>query len=220
MPEVMTKTTWMNLKAKMLNIGEEPEKTLVARATNGDRDAFRILVEKYQSRIYSMVYGIVRSKEDAEDLVQESFVKAYFSLKKFRGDSSFYTWLYRIAYNMTIDFKRKMGRRDGVISDVEDDVALAIQSSGLEQGSSQNPLDVVQRKQTAAMINQALSTLSEEHRVAVTLREIDGLSYSEIADVLGVSKGTVMSRIHYAKKGLQKALAEIAPDDVALKEDS
>lgn len=183
------------------------EMALVERAASGDKDAYRILVEKYQNRAYSLVLSIVGGREDAEDIVQESFVKAYISLKNFRGESSFYTWIYRVAYNMAIDFRRRVSRRNGVVTEPRlNDQNESVQVEGVAQDG--DPEKSAERKQLAATLDEAMAQLSEEHRAVIVLREIEGMSYAEIADVLGVSQGTVMSRIHYAKKHLQKALKE------------
>jgi RNA polymerase sigma-70 factor (ECF subfamily) len=183
------------------------EMALVERAASGDKDAYRILVEKYQNRVYSLILSIVGGREDAEDIVQESFVKAYLSLKNFRGESSFYTWIYRVAYNMAIDFRRRVSRRNGVVTEPRlNDQNESVQVEGVAQDG--DPEKSAERKQLAATLDEAMAQLSEEHRAVIVLREIEGMSYAEIADVLGVSQGTVMSRIHYAKKHLQKALKE------------
>jgi len=189
---------------------EEPEKALVQRASKGDRDAYRILVEKYQNRVYSLIVSMVKSKEDAEDITQEAFVKAYLSLKNFRGDSSFYTWIYRVAYNMTIDFKRRSSKRSEFLATGprSEDGSEAPPLDGV--ATDGNPLEEVERRELAGSLEKAMAQLTEEHRAVIMLREVDGLSYSEIADVVGVSQGTVMSRIHYAKKYLQQALKEFA----------
>lgn len=182
------------------------EKELVLKAKNGDRGAYRILVEKYQGKVYSLVFSLVRNREDAEDICQETFVKAYLSLKNFLGNSTFYTWLYRIAYNMAIDFKRSLKRKGGEsveVSELLGNDALSLTAE------SDSPEYTFARKERAAAIDKALKLLSEEHRSVVVLREVDGLSYDEISDVTGISKGTVMSRLHYARKKLQEALAEI-----------
>ncbi len=185
------------------------EKLLIERSSSGDREAFRGLVEQYQSRIMRLVSQIVRSREDAEDIVQESFVKAYLSLESFRGQSSFYTWLYRISYNMAIDFKRKIARRGG------DGVELEEVDKAKHFGSVPSveiPSDSLTRKEQGASISKALAELSEEHKTVIVLREVDGLSYDEIARITGVSKGTVMSRLHYARKRMQSSLQEFAPE--------
>jgi RNA polymerase sigma-70 factor (ECF subfamily) len=184
------------------------ERALVERAAQGDRDAYRILVEKYQNRVLSLVLSMVKSREDAEDIVQESFVKAYLSLKNFRGESSFYTWIYRVAYNMAIDFQRRDTRRNGVVAEVRptggEDEPRPVEGVARDG----NPEESAHRRELAASLDEAMAGLSEEHRAVIMLREVDGLSYAEIADSLGVSQGTVMSRIHYAKKYLQRALRE------------
>ena len=187
------------------------EKKLVEQSSSGDREAFRGLVERYQGRVLRLVKNVVRSQEDAEDIVQESFVKAYVSLESFRGQSSFYTWLYRIAFNMAIDFKRKVARRGG------DPVELKEVDKSKHLGSVpviELPSDSMTRKEQSHFIMKALSELSEEHRAVVVLREVDGMSYEEIAKITGVTKGTIMSRLHYARKRLQGSLTEVAPEGV------
>lgn len=187
----------------------------MTRAAAGDKDAYRALVEKYQSRAFSIAYEIVKSKHDAEDIIQESFVKAYLSIADFRGQSSFYTWFYRIVYNMAIDFKRRTNRRGGEHAEYEDHMSSdSSVFAGATTGKTEGPSDAIFRKEKARKIQEALNEISEEHRMVITLREVDGLSYDEIADVVGVSKGTVMSRLHYARKKLQKALLEFAPSGV------
>lgn len=181
------------------------EKQLIEQSVSGDREAFRGLVDRYQGKLLRLVGQIVRSREDAEDIVQESFVKAYLSLDSFRGQSSFYTWIYRIAFNMAIDFKRRVARRGGEAAPIEDiDTAKNIYTTTV----SEIPSDTVNRKEQAIIITKALEDLSEEHRSVIVLREIDGLSYEEIAKVTGVTKGTVMSRLHYARKKMQGELRE------------
>lgn len=201
------------------------DEELVASTLQGDRQAYRVLVERYQSRILAMAYDIVRNKEDAEDVVQESFVKAFLSLNKFKGQSSFYTWLYRIAFNMAVDIKRKTGRRGG--NHLEYKETLGVSSSGRPDVSGdggeslstiqniEGPHEALVRRQAARKIQEVLAQLSEEHRAVITLREIDGLNYDEIAEALGIPKGTVMSRLFYARKALQKALGEFAPESSA-----
>jgi RNA polymerase sigma-70 factor (ECF subfamily) len=199
---------------------EIKESDLVARAAGGDKEAYRALVEKYQSRAFSIAYEIVQSRHDAEDIIQESFVKAYLSIGDFRGQSSFYTWFYRIVYNMAIDFKRRTNRRGGEHAEYDDRMSGENGVfAGATTGKTEGPSEAIFRKEQARKIQEALNEISEEHRAVITLREVDGLSYDEIADVVGVSKGTVMSRLHYARKKLQKALVEFAPGGVLPHED-
>ena len=184
------------------------DKDLVASAQAGSKEAFRVLVERYQNRAFSIALDIVRSKEDAEDVIQESFVKAYLSLKDFRGNSSFYTWFYRIVYNMAIDFRRRVGRRGGQHAEFDESLTV---SSEMPSADMVTPQESVLRKEEFRAVGAALNEISEEHRAVIMLREVDGLSYDEIADVVGVTKGTVMSRLHYARKKLQKVLSEFSP---------
>ena len=195
---------------------EETDLNLVKRARNGDRDAFSVLLERYQRRLYSVCLGIVRNPDDAQDRLQETAVKVFLNLDRFEGQSSFYTWAYRIASNVCIDFLRKKKRqrtvdyddgiaRDGDVVEGED---LLPSRLGL------NPARVHARKELMGKLTEALDTLSDTHRTIIILREVDGLSYQEIADLTEVSIGTVMSRLHHARKNLQRALAEYVGDDL------
>lgn len=180
---------------------------LVAKASVGDKEAYRVLVEKYQQRVFAIAFDVVRSREDAEDIAQESFVKAYLSLPEFKGESSFYTWLYRIAYNMAIDFRRRTVRRGGAPVEFDETRAdVVAEAAGSVQNRFGSPQELMLRKEESQQIQKVLTEISPEHRAVITLREIEGLSYEEIADVVGVSKGTVMSRLHYARKHLQQGL--------------
>lgn len=203
--------------------GALPDEALVAATLQGDREAYRSLVERHQGRMLQMALEIVKNQHDAEDIVQESFVKAFLSLDKFKGQSSFFTWLYRITHNMAVDHKRRMQRRGGQHFEykeqfgVSSDVGRSKDDSEAEfLPSAQNvegPHEALVRKQTGSKLERAFAQLSDEHRAVVTLREIDGLDYEEIAKALGIPRGTVMSRLFYARKMLQRALQEIAPDD-------
>ncbi len=196
---------------------------LVRMTLAGDREAYRTLVERYQGRLFSTALDIVKTREDAEDVVQETFVKAFLSLGQFKGESSFYTWLYRICFNMAIDIRRKASRRGGTHLEFKEHTGVnraAVQEGARETGGgglanhSQNvegPHDALARKELGRKIQEVLGELSEEHRAVITLREVDGLDYEEIAQAIGVPKGTVMSRLFYARKALQKALEEFAP---------
>lgn len=186
------------------------EEELVRRAAMRDKEAFRELFERYGQRVFAIAYDVVRRKEDAEDVVQESFVKAYLSLPEFRGQSSFYTWLYRIVYNLAIDYRRKTSRRGGETLEYEDSRQSAVTAGASEPPPS--PDEAVSRSERAARIRKELDQISEDHRMVIILREVDGLNYEEIADVLKISKGTVMSRLHYARKKLQKALRDLAEE--------
>lgn len=156
--------------------------------------------------MYHVAYDIMRSQEDAEEVLQEAFVKAYLSIKKFKGNASFYTWLYRIVYNMAIDVKRKYARRGGDKLELNEERLEGQQDQPPGLGIRQNlhPDEELMQKESLKMIDRALKLLSDEHRRVIMMREVDGLSYDEIAKVLKISRGTVMSRIFYARKKLQE----------------
>ena len=152
---------------------------------------------------------------EAEDIVQESFVKAYLSLQDFKQEAAFYTWLYRIVYNMAIDYRRKVARRGGPTVEYDERITREGEKGNEEnpapsvlENRIEGPQEVLLRRERAEKLREALKGISEEHRVAITLREIDGLSYDEIARTTGVAKGTVMSRLHYARKKIQAAFEE------------
>ena len=188
---------------------QEDDAILVARAARGDRDAFRVLVERHQHRSYRLAFEVTRSKEDAEDVIQESFVKAYLALPSFKGESAFSTWLHRIVYNMAIDVRRKRSGKERGREEF-DELKIVPGSDNLAVAREEfHPHARLVSKESAGRIQEELNTLSEEHRAVVILREIEGMSYEEIADVVGVSKGTVMSRLHYARKRLQRGLRDL-----------
>jgi RNA polymerase sigma-70 factor (ECF subfamily) len=169
-----------------------------------------------------MALKVVKNQHDAEDIVQESFVKAFLSLDKFKGQSLFFTWLYRITFNMAVDYQRRSQRRGGQHFEYKEQIGVsrgvgsnATEGAGEEQPLAQNvegPHEALVRKQTGKKLDQAFAQLSDEHRAVITLREVDGLDYEEISQALGIPRGTVMSRLFYARKMLQRALKEIAPD--------
>ncbi len=188
-----------------------PDRELIRRTLSGKKEAFRTLVERYQDRAYRIAYDLLKSEEDARDIVQESFVKAFLSLDKFRQDSSFYTWFYRIVYNMAIDYKRKLVRRGGdPVEYQEEGMNISGSFSSYSQKPGQDP-------QKAAIDKQEIG-LNDEQRATIRLREVDGLSYEEIATVTGVSKGTVMSRLHYARKNLEKAYQAVRSNPASKEE--
>jgi RNA polymerase sigma factor (sigma-70 family) len=174
----------------------DPDQELVTRAQQGDTRAFDALILKYGDKLYSLVYNMTSHKEDTHDLLQEIFARAYSSLQKFRGHSTFYTWLYQIAVNLTLNFLKKRKRRSGVsLNDLD---AAAQADAALIDGTSE-----LQKK-----LNDAMQRLSESHRMVVTMFDIQGMPHGEIAGMLKVSEGTVRSRLHYAHLQLQSALQE------------
>lgn len=190
-----------------VNPNREIDAKIVLAIRAGDAGAYRELVEKYQSRIYAMVCGMVRDREEAHDLTQDAFVKAFKNLERFRLEASFYTWLYRIASNLSIDWLRKQKRRK---HDEFDEAKAARDSTGMIDPvyQKQSPGKAMERSQLKERIFDAMETLSPEHRQIVLLREVEGYSYAEIADVMGIPEGTVMSRLFYARRKLQGLLRE------------
>jgi RNA polymerase sigma-70 factor (ECF subfamily) len=183
---------------------------LVKRCQAGDTEAFDELVTRYRTRVFSMIYNMVHSEQDAWDLAQDSFVKAWRSIKRFRGTSSFYTWIYRIVMNVTIDWLRKKqvkpggGEFDDVIALKEIDPAAktAPKAAAL-------PYETMQRGEIRLRIENAIAQLSPEHRAVILMKEIEEMQYHEIAETLGCSIGTVMSRLFYARKKLQNLLKDV-----------
>ncbi len=186
------------------------DRALVAAASRGDLAAYDQLVRRHQSRIYGLVYNMTSSKEDAEDLVQDVFVKAFSSLKGFRGTSSFYTWIYRIAINRTINFLKRRKKRQALsLNDVDERVER--DPAYVELSARESPVRDTSLLELQEKLNKALLTLSEKHRTVVVLHDIQGLPHEEIARITGCSAGTVRSRLFYARQQLQGELAEFAP---------
>jgi RNA polymerase sigma-70 factor (ECF subfamily) len=182
---------------------------LVGRCRQGDTAAFDELITRYRQRCFAMIYQMVRNEEDAWDLTQDGFVKAWKSLTHFRGQSAFYTWLYRIMANVSLDWLR----RKHVRGDAEFDDQIGVR--GIEPGAptapkpAMQPIERMADREIRARVDAAIEKLSPEHRTVIVLREIEGLDYQEIADAVGCSIGTVMSRLFYARKKLQGALRDV-----------
>ncbi|MES2568849.1 MAG: sigma-70 family RNA polymerase sigma factor [Verrucomicrobiota bacterium] len=197
--------------APPINVEEDPENDLelVARCQTGDQDAFNRLVIRYRQRGFAMVFNMVRNEQDAWDLTQDGFLKAWKSIGRFRGQSSFYTWLYRILMNVAIDWMRR--RQLHGSAEFDDTVAArdVEPAAATVPKSELAPLLKISDKEIRARIDEAILKLSPEHRAVIVLREIDGLDYQEIADSLECSIGTVMSRLFYARKKLQTLLRDI-----------
>lgn len=176
------------------------DEVLVQRSKQGDLDAFNELVLRYESKVYSMAYRFMGNHADAGDLAQETFIRLYQALGGFRGDSSFSTWLYRIAANACRDELRKRQRRRNV------SMEELIESSPANTpvaGNEYSPEETVQRREVQRQVQDCLNELSEDHRLILVMREIQGLSYEEIAGVLQCSLGTVKSRISRARNALK-----------------
>ena len=187
--------------------GEIPEEALVRRARNGDLQSYDELIKRYQERIYATIYHMTSNHEDANDLAQESFIKAFQALASFKGGSSFYTWLYRIAVNKTINFlKQRKNRTHMSLNDLDfnaehDPDLMALISHKTPRRDA--GLSEFQEK-----LNAALQKLSEPHRLVVVLHDVQGQSHEEIAKVMDCNIGTVRSRLFYARQQLQSELAD------------
>ena len=185
----------------------DPDQDLVTRAKNGDTRAFDALILKYGDKLFGLVYSMTNHKEDTHDLLQEIFAKAYHSLPSFRGKSSFYTWIYQIATNRTLNFLKK--RKNRVTSSIDDAESAAQQDPAMiDSTSDANPERRANINELQKKLNDAMMALSEPHRMVVTLFDIQGMSHAEIAKVLGASEGTIRSRLHYAHLQLQSALQD------------
>ena len=181
---------------------------LVARAQQGDTRAFDHLVKKYTPKLYGLVYNMTSNREDTADLLQDVFAKAYRSIKRFMGKSSFYTWIYSISVNMTLNFLKKRGRHhkvslDDVDTGIENDPDF-IRVTTANTGT----LREVNIHELQKRLNAAMMKLSEDHRTVVTLYDVQGLQHAEISKILGVSEGTVRSRLFYAHRLLQTYLED------------
>jgi RNA polymerase sigma-70 factor (ECF subfamily) len=170
---------------------------LIRRSQSGDTEAFGELVTRYRTKIFNMIYGIVGNETDAWDLAQESFLKAWRSIHRFQRRSSFYTWLYRITTNVTMDSLRR--RCHHVEIELDDAIPSLLPGPGVNY----------ERAEIREQVYAALAQLSPEHRAVIVLKEIEDLQYHEIAEILGISVGTVMSRLFYARKKLQSILRPI-----------
>ena len=183
----------------------ETDQKLVQRAQRGDLRAFDLLVLKYQGRISALVSRYISDPGEVEDVTQEAFIKAYRALERFRGDSAFYTWVYRIAANAAKNHLVAKGRRPRSDASIED--AEAFDEFGLSSDSG-SPEAIAMGAELVGVVDAALLALPEELRAALTLRELEGLSYDDIAEVLGCPVGTVRSRIFRAREAIDERVRE------------
>ncbi|MEE3175785.1 MAG: sigma-70 family RNA polymerase sigma factor [Verrucomicrobiota bacterium] len=189
------------------NSNKERDEQLIERCQSGDYTAFDELITVYRGKIYAMIFNMVRNDADAWDLSQDVFIKVWKALSKFEGRSAFYTWLYRIAHNVTYDWLRKKKIRgagefnDEMLNEAEPGVLTAPKTFD-------TPDQNVQRAELRDKMAIAINSLSEDHREVILLKEVEGLSYQEIAESMGSSIGTVMSRLYYARKKLQETLKD------------
>jgi RNA polymerase sigma-70 factor, ECF subfamily len=190
---------------------EVDDLALVTRAKAGDGDAFRALVVRYQRRVYAVALGIVKDPDLAWDVAQEAFVRVHQHLGEFKGDAAFSTWLFRITTHLAIDSVRR--ERTSHKQDIDDVNEAALSDGGegiLATALGTDPRQNALRRELAGKIQDALATLPEKHRTILVLRELEGLSYEELAERLGIHKGTVMSRLFHARKKMQAALRDYA----------
>ena len=186
----------------------EIDRQLVERAQRGDKRAFELLVEKYQRKLARLLSRFIRDPAEVEDVTQEAFIKAYRALPAFRGESAFYTWLYRIGINTAKNYLMAMGRRAPTSTDVE-----AEEAEGFEEGEQlrdiNTPESVLLSNEIAETVNSTIEQLPEELRTAIQLREIEGMSYEDIAQVMNCPIGTVRSRIFRAREAIAERLRPI-----------
>lgn len=186
---------------------EIPDLELVGRTKAGDPEAFDDLIRRYHPRLYGLVYNMTSNHEDTNDVLQEVFAKAYRSIQGFQGKSSFYTWMHSIAVNMTINFLKKRNRRQGVSMD-DEDAGVQNDRSFIEATTGNDPSHEANLTELQKRLNEAMQRLSTEHRAVVTMFDIQGMPHAEISKILGVSEGTVRSRLFYAHRQLQNYLEE------------
>lgn len=183
----------------------DPDQDLVTRAQQGDTLAFDALILKHGDKLYGMVYHMTSHKEDTHDLLQEIFARAYQSLGKFKGNAAFYTWIYQIAVNLTLNFLKQRKRRTRLsLNDMESSIQR--NPAFIDSAHEANPEKQTNLNELQLKLNEAMQKLSHPHRMVVTMFDIQGMSHGEIAKVLNASEGTIRSRLHYAHLQLQSAL--------------
>jgi len=190
---------------------------LVEEARNGSKAAFHALFQKYHRRAFAVALGVLKRPEDAMDVVQDAFIKVHKNIGAFQGTSSFYTWLYRIVMNLAIDHVRRTRR----VVEWGDDVPLheaAGDRTLVPKVEDENPSRTLVRRELSDKIRQALDALPEYHRAVILLREVEGMSYEEMAEVLEVPKGTIMSRLFHARRKMQDQLQPYLEGDFEIAE--
>ena len=204
-----------NREARRREADEDRE--LVELARKGDRAAFRQLIERHQRRAFSIAVGLVRDENDAREIVQEAFLRVHRGLATFQGGSSFFTWLYRIITNLSIDLMRKPGRKDIEYNDFrerDEDEDAAGEFPLISRIDGSDPVNVMRRREIIERLQAALDELPPYHRGVILMREVEGMSYDEMAEAMGVSKGTIMSRLFHARQKLQRALADCYAEEI------
>lgn len=180
---------------------------IVQRVQNGEVSAFNQLVQKYRQPLFSTIYNMTGNREDASDIAQEVFIKAFQSIRRFRGQASFYTWLYRIAVNSSITFIKRAKKQRFINYETIDETLVSTEILEYFTAKTKTEKGAL-LKELQEKLNEALQKLSPKHRIVVILHEVEGMNHKEIADITKTSEGTVRSRLHYAKKMLQAFLQE------------
>lgn len=175
---------------------------LVQKCQSGETGAFQELVSRYHQKVFLVILGLLRNREDALEVAQETFLRAYRKIGGFQGGSSFYTWLYRIGVNLAIDAQRRAKRNP---LDFRESMDSALES---QDEVGRDPFADVHDRELREGLIKALNDLTPEHKAVIVLRTVEGLSYKEIGEILGCSEGTVMSRLHYARKKMQEKLSD------------
>jgi RNA polymerase sigma-70 factor (ECF subfamily) len=188
---------------RRVGLVSEDDRDAVRRVQAGDTEAFEPLVEKYKRKVFRLAYQVLRDQEEALDVAQEAFVKAFRALPAFKGDSAFYTWLFRITMNVALDRKRQRATR---VKSLGTDDVTPEEWERTATSTDPDPEDVASGAERRERIRKGLDSLSEHHRTIIILSDIEGLQYREIAEVLGIPMGTVMSRLHHARKRLREVL--------------
>jgi len=187
-----------------LRMGGETDQAVVERVIRGDANAFSVLVDKYQDRIYSVALNYVSNPEDAVDVAQETFLKAYTKIRTFDSASAFYTWLYRIAINTAIDFLRK--RKSRPVESLDDEKFTELGIEPVSRDLAADPEAVAVRSEQARMLRKAISSLSDKLKTVIVLHDVEGLSQEEVAEILKIPVGTVKSRVSRARGELRYLL--------------
>jgi RNA polymerase sigma-70 factor (ECF subfamily) len=220
-PAVNTGVQAASKPATSSRAGDDTRETdleLVRRCQKGDSKAFEDLLGRYRRKVYGLAMGMTGNRDDAMDVMQDAFVRVFRHIQSFQGDSSFYTWLYRITMNLCIDHVRKSARTR--TAPYEDRLAHENVDQGdfpiLPVRHDVNPGKAARRHEIMARVSAALEELPEHHRAVIVMREFEGLSYEEMAQVMQVPKGTIMSRLFHARHKLQKALAEFVDGEISV----
>jgi RNA polymerase sigma-70 factor (ECF subfamily) len=188
----------------------ERDRALIVRAQSGDGAAFRELVERHRRRAFAIAVGLVRDEEDALEIVQEAFLRVYRGLSAFNGAASFFTWLYRIVKNLSIDLMRRPAwQRELALDEAEVGFDTCV--------DEMDPASALRQREIGERIAAALEALPPYHRGVIVMREVEGMSYEEMAEAMGVSKGTIMSRLFHARKKLQRTLIACYAEETAEK---